>query len=465
MLDILKNFDAAENGKATKASLADAGSMRAILESFNAVSEAPMPVPMDQVPQAPAGMPAPQDPGQPVTMNVNVSASGKDHVADLLNLMKMAGVDAPAGGPKVGDAELDIDLDGDNQPDIALQPKEEGLEEADEDMKSKILDWVKKYETRIGNNGDTLPEGFLQYKMSSGIFSDAYDQDETAKAEKMIGKPYTEWDYDDQAKALDMMPVTKAMFDEIEQITGTDGEDAAEIVADVVDNMEESSGSDEDLNSIRRLSGLEEVVVGGNAQPEDPDSVFARLMSDISEIQNAAMDGNDMADDIADELGDYLRNGDAPEGSHYEKAIGIVMDAIHDGPQAQAEAAEEAISFLHSAEEESRGNNEEYANEPDEEYGTFDDAIPAGDDLHKKKKAYRATAGGDNPMATESIKQRLLKALAEKKMPMGPGPDGKKGTDDDKPAFLNQKTGAKKSKSDKKGGGMTDKQKKYFGKK
>jgi hypothetical protein len=59
-----------------------------------------------------------------------------------------------------------------------------------------------------------------------------------------------------------------------------------------------------------------------------------------------------------------------------------------------------------------------------------------------------------------------FEAMVEaKKMPMGPGPDGKKGTKDDKPAFLNQKTGAKKSKSDKKDDGMTDKQKKYFGKK
>lgn len=275
MLDILKNFDAADKGEAPKASSADAGDMKTILESFNAVSEAPMPVPMDQVPQTPAGMPAPQDPGQPVTMNVNVSASGKDHVQDLLDLMKMAGVDAPAGGPKVGDAELDIDLDGDHQPDIALQPKEEDVE-----------------------------EGSIKYMHS--LKSKGHSDEEIAKE-------------------LDM----------------------------------------------------------------DPEEV------------RKAMDKTD----------------------------------------------------------------EDYANEPDEEYGTFDDAIPAGDDLHKKKKAYRATAGGDNPMATETIKQRLLKALAEKKMPMGPGPDGKKGTDDDKPAFLNQKTGAKKSKSDKKDDGMTDKQKKYFGKK
>ena len=86
------------------------------------------------------------------------------------------------------------------------------------------------------------------------------------------------------------------------------------------------------------------------ARPIDPNSVFARLGNDIQSIMNDALDGNDMADRIADELGDYLRNGEAPEGSHYEKAIQIVMSSIHDGPQAQAEAAEEAISVLHSEE-------------------------------------------------------------------------------------------------------------------
>ena len=90
--------------------------------------------------------------------------------------------------------------------------------------------------------------------------------------------------------------------------------------------------------------------------------------------------------------------------------------------------------------------NEDYANEPEEEYMGMDAVLPSGDDLHKSKRSYPATAGGDNPMNVESIKDRLHKALAEKKMPMGAGPDGKKGTDDDKPAFLNQKTGDKKSK-------------------
>lgn len=167
--------------------------------------------------------------------------------------------------------------------------------------------------------------------------------------------------------------------------------------------------------------GIEEVVVGGNAKPEDPNSVYARLMGDLSEIQNGAMDDNDMADDIADELGDYLRNGDAPKGSHYEKAIGIVMDAIHDGPQAQAEAAEEAISVLHSSEEESRGNNEEYANEPDEKYQDqhYMTKDLSGGSEQGQKRSYAPTNGGDNPMALEDEIRNELRAQLEAHMGEG----------------------------------------------
>ena len=39
----------------------------------------------------------------------------------------------------------------------------------------------------------------------------------------------------------------------------------------------------------------------------------------------------------------------------------------------------------------------EYDNEPDEQYGSIDDIIDTGDDLHKSKKAYKATQDGDNP--------------------------------------------------------------------
>lgn len=83
--------------------------------------------------------------------------------------------------------------------------------------------------------------------------------------------------------------------------------------------------------------------------------------------------------------------------------------------------------------------NEDYANEPDPQYGTLDDVIPDGNDLNRKKKSYKATAGGDNPINTEevnSIRERLFKALAEKMDPVGKedddvNNDGKKDKTDD----------------------------------
>ena len=67
----------------------------------------------------------------------------------------------------------------------------------------------------------------------------------------------------------------------------------------------------------------------------------------------------------------------------------------------------------------------DYANEPDTEYGDMSDAIPDGNDLNRKKKAYAATQDGDNPMAVEAIKAALYAALTEKKKTMVKGPDGK----------------------------------------
>ena len=57
----------------------------------------------------------------------------------------------------------------------------------------------------------------------------------------------------------------------------------------------------------------------------------------------------------------------------------------------------------------------DYANEPDAEYGDMSDAIPDGNDLNRKKKAYAATQDGDNAMAVENIKATLMAALQEKK--------------------------------------------------
>ncbi len=52
----------------------------------------------------------PENPGAPVSMNVSINASGKEHVADLIDMMKNAGIgdvdgDSEASGPMRGDME------------------------------------------------------------------------------------------------------------------------------------------------------------------------------------------------------------------------------------------------------------------------------------------------------------------------------------------------------------------------
>ncbi len=50
---------------------------------------------------------------------------------------------------------------------------------------------------------------------------------------------------------------------------------------------------------------------------------------------------------------------------------------------------------------------DEYDNSPDELVAPMSAAIPGGNDLHKPKGAYPKAAGGDNPMALESLKDKL----------------------------------------------------------
>jgi hypothetical protein len=59
---------------------------------------------------------------------------------------------------------------------------------------------------------------------------------------------------------------------------------------------------------------------------------------------------------------------------------------------------------------------EDWANEPDEEYQDHEymtKTLSGG--LNREKKMYKPAAAGDNPMAVESIKDRLYRALNEKK--------------------------------------------------
>jgi len=74
--------------------------IKKLLESLDAM-EGPM-----------GAMPAPmpmKDEGNPVTMNVSLNASGKEHVEDLINMMKNAGMDAKPVQPDMMPMRMDME--------------------------------------------------------------------------------------------------------------------------------------------------------------------------------------------------------------------------------------------------------------------------------------------------------------------------------------------------------------------
>lgn len=63
--------------------------MKKLIESMDQIEECGM----SEMPAA-VSAPAPENPGNPVTVSVTMNASGKEHVDDLINMMKNAGMSA-----------------------------------------------------------------------------------------------------------------------------------------------------------------------------------------------------------------------------------------------------------------------------------------------------------------------------------------------------------------------------------
>jgi hypothetical protein len=121
MLDILKNFEDANNGKTSGAGASSSNEMKKILESFQSVEECGME-------ETPMQSPIQQgQPGQPVT--VSITASGKDNVSDLIAMIQQsAGIKQP--GTEIVAAEPHQDMDMAKMK-AAIMPTEEA-EEVDE---------------------------------------------------------------------------------------------------------------------------------------------------------------------------------------------------------------------------------------------------------------------------------------------------------------------------------------------
>ena len=112
------------------------------------MDEGPMPTPM-----AP-----PVNDGDPVRMNVNLSAAGKEHVADLIDMMKNAGLgDAKPVSQDMMPMRMDMerlkgimDEPGDEDPNEEMEPVDEiDTEEG----------YANEPEEEFGDMSDAIPDG------------------------------------------------------------------------------------------------------------------------------------------------------------------------------------------------------------------------------------------------------------------------------------------------------------------
>jgi len=224
---------------------------------------------------------------------------------------------------------------------------------------------------------------------------------------------------------------------------------------------------------MERLSG----IMGEPADGLDDKEMNLPAIADLDggEDESYAAEMDDEEDELAAGIEDPMDDEEAEtedmsgEGTYTIKVKGKNMDS-------QNELARLAGLPTNEVDDEVEEAGGDYENEPDEQYSDLSAVIPDGDDLHKSKKGHNAAAGGDNPMSVESIKASLMAALQEKKlsegelpaalkayqakkgkgkapakgksksgkMPMDAGKDGKKGTKDDKPAFLTKESVATK---------------------
>ena len=158
-------------------------------------------------------------------------------VDDLCSAMGMEG----AGREECGQALMKY-VD-ENAPQESVN--EGGMKQAE----IEVQDWVEKYDGYMGVNGDSLPEGYLQAMLNTGVMSDAFDQDEYIAFNKKNGYENDgDWSEDDHDKFMQSSPITSGMFREIRAIQKKYGIDEQ--------GVNDIMGYFESVNRLKSLAGV-----------------------------------------------------------------------------------------------------------------------------------------------------------------------------------------------------------------
>ena len=124
--------------------------------------------------------------------------------------------------------------------------------EVSDEMRGQINQWIDKFSKYIGGNGDTLPEGYMQWALNSGIATDFVEQNEAEAMREKYGEDEFENDPMSE-KFQNEMPITKACLEMLNKITG---DDFIEDNAHIIDAVMHGDGNESaELDRIKELAG------------------------------------------------------------------------------------------------------------------------------------------------------------------------------------------------------------------
>ena len=124
------------------------------------------------------------------------------------------------------------------QTDMVVDPEDgDEVKEIKESVdKSALKAWYDKYSKYQSNNYDNLVFGMIKAWTDTGILSDAYEENEYAAVIDKFGDDKT--DSMDHDQVLKMMPISKAMQDDITKIMGEwQGEETMNKVDDMLQDL------------------------------------------------------------------------------------------------------------------------------------------------------------------------------------------------------------------------------------
>jgi hypothetical protein len=271
--------------------------MKKLIESMDHIEECGMAEgPMGMAPPAPE-----MDKGNPVTVNVSMNASGKEHVADLLDMMKNAGLgDAAPAGDAMMSPRMDMErLSGImGEPADGLDDKAMSLPAPDDIEGSEDESYANEMDGLEDELAADMDEGQFKREMTDDAqqmdlidfvdkYSDYGEEEASAMWHDMNEEAAADMDMDDEEEDL---AADMDMDDEEAETEDMSGEGTYTIKVKGKD-----MGSQNELARIAQLSG---VAAPQEMETEADDGGFSDATTEpnakYGDMSDAIPDGNDL---------------------------------------------------------------------------------------------------------------------------------------------------------------------------